>query len=115
MSLPLVDKCAPPKVLDSRKLSDNQFSEVRLPWTSYAPVTHTAVHIDQTPKAGENRVIALLGESEGQKALKKRVQIINIWRPLRGPVVDSPLGMIDTRSIDWERDVVVGEILYRDR
>jgi len=75
----------------------------------------TAVHVDRTPKAGDNRVAALLGDTAGTEALKKRVQIINIWRPLRGPVVDAPIGLIHVRSIDWHKDMAVGEILYRDR
>jgi hypothetical protein len=42
-------------------------------------------------------------------------QIINVWRPLRGPVLDSPLGLCDIRSVEWEKDLVVGKLLYRDR
>lgn len=73
------------------------------------------VHVDQTPRSGENRVLALLGDKIGANALKKRVQIINVWRPLTGPVVDAPIGLIHARSIDWDKDMVVGEILYKDR
>ncbi|RSH91010.1 hypothetical protein EHS25_010186 [Saitozyma podzolica] len=32
-----------------------------------------------------------------------------------GPVLDSPLGLCDIRSVEWEKDLVVGKLLYRDR
>lgn len=56
-----------------------------------------------------------MGEERGRTLLRTRTQIINVWRPLRGPVLDSPLGLCDIRSVDWEKDLVVGKLLYRDR
>lgn len=56
-----------------------------------------------------------MGEEQGRTILRTRTQIINVWRPLRGPVLDSPLGLCDIRSVDWEKDLVVGKLLYRDR
>lgn len=44
-------------------------------------------HVDQTPKAGAERVFVHLGD-EAERLSKGRVQIINAWRPIRGPVRD---------------------------
>ena len=47
-----------------------------------------------------------LGEEEGEKAKRTRMQVINIWRPLGpNPITDEPLAICDYRSIDIERDV----------
>jgi hypothetical protein len=72
------------------------------------------VHADQTPEAGVNRVRKHMGR-ESERLLTTRVQIINVWRPLVGPVVDSPLGLCHAESIDWNKDMVAGKLLYRDR
>ena len=34
---------------------------------------------------------------EADELLKGRVQVINLWRPIRGPVRDTPLAMLDGR------------------
>jgi hypothetical protein len=73
-----------------------------------------AVHIDQTPEAGAARVLKHAGEDDGRRLLESRCQIINVWRPLRGPVRDAPLGLCDRRSVADE-DLVVGRLLYKDR
>ncbi|PQE08512.1 hypothetical protein CJF30_00005394 [Rutstroemia sp. NJR-2017a BBW] len=48
-----------------------------------APVTR--VHIDQTKKSATQRVHRHLPE-EAEKLLQGRYRIINVWRPLNGPV-----------------------------
>jgi hypothetical protein len=73
-----------------------------------------AVHVDQTPEAGKYRVLRHMGSELGCRLLRTRAQIINVWRPLRGPVMDSPVGLCDIRSVNWEKDLVVGKLLYRD-
>ena len=45
----------------------------------------TRVHVDQTDLSGRNRVREHLPE-EADELLKGRVQVINLWRPIRGPV-----------------------------
>jgi len=72
------------------------------------------VHVDQTPEAGISRVERHMRE-ESQRLLRTRVQIVNVWRPLVGPVVDSPLGVCHAESLNWDKDLVVGKLLYRDR
>lgn len=43
-----------------------------------------------------------------------RAQIINVWRPLRGPVQDVPLAVADYRTISPE-DLVPADLRYEDR
>ena len=65
-----------------------------------APVD--AVHDDYTEKSGERRVRELL-EDRGQTALlHHRAALINVWRPIRGPVQDVPLAVCDARSTSLE-------------
>ena len=54
-----------------------------------------------------------MGE-EAETLLGKRYQFINVWRPLRGPVVDFPLAVCDARSLEVA-DFVATDLRYRDR
>ncbi|KAI4726253.1 hypothetical protein E4T49_05995 [Aureobasidium sp. EXF-10728] len=70
-------------------------------------------HVDQTEKAAIQRVHHHLPD-EASTLLKDRVRIINVWRPLNGPVVSFPLAVADSRSV--KEDAVVGiEHRYPDR
>jgi hypothetical protein len=71
------------------------------------------VHVDQTPRSGRERVFRHLPD-EAEILIKSRVRIINLWRPIRGPVIDHPLAMADGSSIK-PRDLVATDLLYRDR
>ncbi len=68
------------------------------------------VHVDQTPAAGIARVRRHMGE-DANTLLRGRVQIINVWRPIRGPVLDRPLALCDWRSVD-EADLVATDLVY---
>ena len=71
------------------------------------------VHNDYTEGSGPQRVRDLMGE-EAEALLKRRYAFINVWRPLKGPVVDTPLAVCDARSVapsDW----VASDIVYKDR
>src|SRR5579864_2853380 len=46
------------------------------------------VHNDYTVKSGPQRVRDLLGD-EAEDLLKRRFAVVNVWRPINGPVVDS--------------------------
>ena len=71
------------------------------------------VHNDYTEGSAPQRVIDILGP-ESERWLKKRYSFINVWRPLRGPVLDFPLGFIDSKSLS-SADFVESELRYRDR
>lgn len=70
-------------------------------------------HVDQTTKSAVQRVYHHLPD-EASTLLKDRVRIINIWRPLNGPVVSFPLAVADSRSVS-EKAVVGIEHRYPDR
>jgi hypothetical protein len=71
------------------------------------------VHVDQTVKSGPQRVRDLL-PAEAETLLKGRVQIINLWRPIRGPVQDAPLAVCDAGSVAMG-DLMPSDLIYRDR
>ncbi|KAL4929530.1 uncharacterized protein BDV17DRAFT_261116 [Aspergillus undulatus] len=50
---------------------------------------------------------------ESQHLLSGRVQLINLWRPISGPIEDHPIAVCDRRTLDTSRlietDVIRGE------
>jgi hypothetical protein len=73
----------------------------------------TRVHVDQTVTSGANRVREHLPD-EAEELLKGRVQVINLWRPIRGPVQDTPLAMLDGRTVK-DGDLVASDLIYPNR
>ena len=73
----------------------------------------TRVHVDQTVTSGANRVREHLPD-EAEALLKGRVQVINLWRPIRGPVRDTPLAMLDGTTVK-EGDLVASDLIYPNR
>ena len=76
-----------------------------------APVTR--VHIDQTKKSATARVHHHLPD-EAEKLLQGRYRLINVWRPLNGPVQGSPLAFASSSSLKDE-DLIPIEHRYPDR
>lgn len=70
-------------------------------------------HNDYTVKSGPQRLRDLLG-GEAEALLKKRFAIVNVWRPIGGPVEESPLAFCDAQSIA-PADLVPSDLVYRDR
>ena len=70
------------------------------------------VHIDQTPKAAEQRVRRHLGD-RADELLKRRYQLINIWRPIQNNASDYPLAVCAYPSLD-QKDLVPTDLLYPD-
>ena len=73
----------------------------------------TRVHVDQTAGSGANRVREHLPR-EADELLKGRVQVINLWRLIRGPVRDAPLAMCDGTTVSPE-DLVASDLIYPNR
>jgi hypothetical protein len=73
----------------------------------------TRVHVDHTAKSGPQRVRDFLGD-DAEELLRGRVQVINLWRPIRGPLRDAPLAVCDARSVA-PGDLVPSDLVYRDR
>ena len=71
------------------------------------------VHNDYTAKSGPQRVRDLMAD-EADALLARHVSIINVWRPIRGPLEDWPLALCDARSVSPE-DLIATDLLYKDR
>jgi hypothetical protein len=71
------------------------------------------VHNDYTAWSSPKRVRDLMGD-EAEELLKHRFAIINLWRPIRGPVLESPLTLCDAQSLAVE-DLVASDLRYPDR
>jgi len=81
------------------------------PNASRSPVTR--VHIDQTAASAKLRVERHLGE-DAEKLLQGRYRIINVWRPLNGPVASFPLGFASSASVE-NSDLIPVQHIYPDR
>src|ERR1700683_4217819 len=71
------------------------------------------VHNDYTVKSGPQRVLDLLGE-DASDLLRSRFSVVNVWRPIRGPVQDAPLAVADAQSVDSD-DLVATDLIFPDR
>jgi hypothetical protein len=72
------------------------------------------VHNDYTDVSAHRRLEQLLPHADAALRRRWRFAFINVWRPLFGPVQDTPLAVCDARSID-PADLVTIDLLYRDR
>lgn len=73
-----------------------------------------AVHNDYTEWSGPQRLRDLVPAEEAQALLKHRLAVIQIWRPIRGPVESAPLAICDARSVH-SRDLIAAERRHPDR
>lgn len=71
------------------------------------------IHNDYTEASGRTRLELVLGDSEAA-ARVKRYSIVNVWRSIKGPVVDTPLAVCDARTVTVS-DLVVSELRYPHR
>ena len=68
------------------------------------------VHNDHTVNSAPRRVRDHLG-ADAEELLKGRFGIVNVWRPIRGPVLDSPLALCDARSFT-DDDLIASDLVY---
>jgi hypothetical protein len=71
------------------------------------------VHVDQTAASGVTR-LRVAYPDEADELLRRRVAIVNLWRPITSPVLDAPLAVCDARSVA-AKDLIASELVYRDR
>jgi hypothetical protein len=71
------------------------------------------VHVDFTASSGRRKAGEVLGDAD-HPLLSKRFAVINVWRPIRGPLQDSPLAVSDARTVPFE-DLVATDLIYPDR
>src|SRR5690242_6653879 len=70
-------------------------------------------HNDYTERSGPQRVRDLLPD-DAERLLRARFAVVNVWKPIRGPVRQSPLAVCDARTIAAD-DFVPTDLRYRDR
>jgi hypothetical protein len=70
-------------------------------------------HNDYTERSSPQRVRDLLPD-EADVLLRRRFAVINVWKPIRGPVQDAPLAFCDAQSIQ-SGDLVATDLRYRER
>ena len=85
--------------------------EDRTPGIPRQPVAR--IHGDYTEISGPQRVRDLMGD-EAEELLKHRYAIVNLWRPIRGPLLDAPLALCDATTVA-DGDLVGQDLIYRDR
>ncbi len=71
-------------------------------------------HNDYTERSAPQRVRDLLPADRADALLEHRFAVIQVWRPITGPVHDMPLAICDARSIQPE-DLVETDLIYEDR
>jgi hypothetical protein len=68
------------------------------------------VHNDHTINSAPRRVRDHLG-ADADELLQHRYGIVNVWRPIRGPVLDSPLALCDAQSFT-DDDLIASDLVY---
>ncbi|TDZ25529.1 Aspirochlorine biosynthesis protein N [Colletotrichum orbiculare MAFF 240422] len=64
---------------------------------------------------GSRRIIQETYGEDADSALNGRWQCVNVWHPLRGPLVDWPLALCDAATVDFANDTMPGDVVDRDR
>jgi hypothetical protein len=72
------------------------------------------VHNDYTARSGAQRVRDLLDPEAAAARLAGRFAIVNVWRPIRGPVRTAPLTLADAQSVAPD-DLVPVDLVYPER
>ena len=71
------------------------------------------IHGDYTETSGPQRVRDLMGD-EAEELLRHRYAIVNLWRPIKGPLLDAPLALCHAATVA-DGDLVGQDLIYRDR
>jgi len=72
-------------------------------------------HVDQTTASSIARVHRHLPPADAPALLRRRFQIINLWRPIGNPAIDWPLALCDYRSVNPKQDTFPVALVYPDR
>lgn len=71
------------------------------------------IHNDYTEASGQRRLALVVTDPHALLAVRRHA-IVNIWRPTRRPVLDTPLALCDARTVAPE-DLVPAEVRYANR
>jgi len=72
------------------------------------------VHNDYTDSSGRRRVTDHLEPAEAEERLKRRFIEVNVWRPIKGPLEDTPLALLDARTVE-PQDLISSDLIYKDK
>ena len=72
------------------------------------------VHNDYTERSAPTRARDLLGDEAEVLLERRRFAVVNVWRPIRGPVTQMPLALVNAQSVT-RADLVATELKYTDR
>jgi len=78
--------------------------------------TASRIHVDYTHKSGLTRARDTIGSAEVDALLASGARIVqvNVWRPIRGPVLRSPLALADARTVEHSALVATDQV-FPDR
>ena len=71
------------------------------------------VHADFTARSAPNRLRLEVG-AEAEPLLRHRFAQINVWRAIRGPLLDAPLALLDGRTVVPD-DLIATDLVYPNR
>lgn len=72
----------------------------------------SVVHVDSTSAETLEEVRRQHGEKAPTLLGKSRIQWVNVWKPLRGPLHDWPLAFCDAATVDHDADLERADLLY---
>ena len=74
------------------------------------------VHVDYTVDSGPKRAADALGREEVDRVLSSggRIVQVNVWRPIRGPVLRTPIALADAGSVRPD-ELVATDQVFPDR
>lgn len=76
----------------------------------HAPLAR--VHGDYSSNSGPRRVRTYAPERADEILASGNWAIVNVWRPIKGPIFDSPLVFLDPKTANPERDFVLHDLVY---
>lgn len=100
-------------LLREREPDDQPLNFGRRSGRSGAAPANGRIHNDYTVHSGVRRVRAVLDRFNVPEE-KRRYSIINVWRSIGEPVIDTPLALCDSSSVS-EMDLVEGRVVYPKR
>jgi hypothetical protein len=77
------------------------------------PAANGRVHNDYTEESGRKRLGLVLQDPIAAAAVD-RYSIVNIWRSIKAPVLDTPLAVLDARTLS-AADLIAAEVRYPAR
>ena len=72
------------------------------------------IHNDYTASSGPKRLAELLGEADSSLLAGGDFAVVNVWKPIRGPVETAPLALADAQSVA-PQDFVAADLAYAER